>query len=405
MNLFHPNGALVMPYCGREVPHAVIEVNQKCNISCRACYKSKMNYTKPLTVIKQEIDFVATQRHLHIITLAGGEPTLHPDLPEIIKYIADKGILPQVLSNGFALKEEMLSAYKKAGLFAIFLHVDSMQQRADAPLARSEKDFNPLRKAIVERITHHGIHCSLEVTCYRETMTELRDVIDFLFCTPQCRNILVTCFGDHDAIFRRFRQGTVLGSTMKNGAALEKEAQAPTPCDSKVLKNKEVKEMLAAQGMHPYAYVGSSHSPWDERWMFYYTFVIQNKDGSDPRFLHIDPSFGKLVGMTYRKAHKLGRPYAFGMQLSRRRRIFVCILSALCSLNLRQMARTARFLAALWNKEREIYEKTVNIQEFPSVNEGGELVYCRECPDATVRDGKLVPVCMVDLLSPLTTTS
>ena len=34
-----------MPYDGPDVPHVVIEVNQKCNISCKACYKDKLDYT------------------------------------------------------------------------------------------------------------------------------------------------------------------------------------------------------------------------------------------------------------------------------------------------------------------------------------------------------------------------
>ena len=404
MNLFHKDGALVMPYGGRDVPHAVIEVNQKCNISCAACYKDKMNYTKPLALIKEEIDFVAARRNLHMITLAGGEPTLHPDLAEIIRYIAQKGIVPQTLSNGYELGESLLAECKKAGLSTIFLHVDALQKRGDAPPITGEKDLDPLRQKIAEKITRHGIHCSLEVTAYRQTKSQLLDVIDFLFRTPECRNILVTCYGDHDAVFHQFKRGMILGSDVTNPRPAAQDAAANL--DPKVVKNEEIRRMLLERkGMRPYAYVGSSHDPMAMRWMFYYSFIIQQKGGSVLRQLHIDPSFGKLVGMTYRKAKKEGKPYAFGLILSKRRKIAICIVSALWSLKPAQMWRSVQFLWQLRRKDVEIHEKTVTIQEFPSVDASGALEYCRDCPDATVRNGRLVPVCMVDHLSPLTEIS
>ena len=45
-----------MPFKGKDIPHIVIEVNQACNMSCKACYKIRQAYTKSTRLIKDEID-------------------------------------------------------------------------------------------------------------------------------------------------------------------------------------------------------------------------------------------------------------------------------------------------------------------------------------------------------------
>ena len=58
---------------------------------------SESKYSKPMALIKAEIDQISQARQLESMTLLGGEPTLHPELPEIIRYISQKGILPALL--------------------------------------------------------------------------------------------------------------------------------------------------------------------------------------------------------------------------------------------------------------------------------------------------------------------
>ncbi|MCU0662984.1 MAG: hypothetical protein MUC50_11740 [Myxococcota bacterium] len=43
-------------------------------------------------------------------------------------------------------------------------------------------------------------------------------------------------------------------------------------------------------------------------------------------------------------------------------------------------------------------------QQAPNALANGDYEHCRDCPDATVRNGKLVPVCLVDKLEPLSCT-
>jgi MoaA/NifB/PqqE/SkfB family radical SAM enzyme len=58
---------------------------------------------------------------------AGGEPTLHPQLSEVISYISRKGINAEILSNGYGLTDEMLKMYRKSGVKEILIHIDIEQ--------------------------------------------------------------------------------------------------------------------------------------------------------------------------------------------------------------------------------------------------------------------------------------
>ena len=40
-------------------------------------------------------------------------------------------------------------------------------------------------------------------------------------------------------------------------------------------------------------------------------------------------------------------------------------------------------------------------QQPAGLNENGELEFCAACPDATIRNGLVVPVCVADVLSPV----
>ena len=41
------------------------------------------------------------------------------------------------------------------------------------------------------------------------------------------------------------------------------------------------------------------------------------------------------------------------------------------------------------------------VQQAPSLDGGGEVGICYHCPDATIRNGELTPVCIADRINPL----
>ena len=61
--------------------------------------------------------------------IAGGEPLIHPDIVEIVAFIAENGIKPIVLTNAAKLTPGLLCQPRRAGLAGSTLHIDCHQNR------------------------------------------------------------------------------------------------------------------------------------------------------------------------------------------------------------------------------------------------------------------------------------
>ena len=60
-----------------------------------------------------------------IITLSGGEPTLHPDLDAIIARIRERGAIATLITNGLLLTPERIQKLNRAGLDYLQISIDN----------------------------------------------------------------------------------------------------------------------------------------------------------------------------------------------------------------------------------------------------------------------------------------
>jgi MoaA/NifB/PqqE/SkfB family radical SAM enzyme len=75
-----------------------------------------------LSDAEQIIDFLAKRRFL-ILYLTGGEPTLHPNICEIVSYASSKGLITTMTTNGTA-PLKVLWRLKESGLQSISVSLD-----------------------------------------------------------------------------------------------------------------------------------------------------------------------------------------------------------------------------------------------------------------------------------------
>jgi pyruvate formate lyase activating enzyme len=99
---------------------AAVIGSQGCNLRCRWCHNHYLipyEYTKESHPIEEGdfLDFLAHRRRfLDAVVITGGEPTLHPDLPELCQKIKRLGYLVKLDTNG--TNPEMLAQLIKADL-------------------------------------------------------------------------------------------------------------------------------------------------------------------------------------------------------------------------------------------------------------------------------------------------
>src|SRR5271167_2482410 len=76
---------------------------RRCNLDCGYCNEyDRTSDPVPLQTMRGRIDRLA-DLGTTIITLSGGEPTLHPDLDAIITHIRSQGAIATLITNGLLL--------------------------------------------------------------------------------------------------------------------------------------------------------------------------------------------------------------------------------------------------------------------------------------------------------------
>jgi MoaA/NifB/PqqE/SkfB family radical SAM enzyme len=116
---------------------------RRCNLDCSYCNEyDKTSEPVALESMLRRIDRLA-DLGTTIITLSGGEPTLHPDLDAIIHRIRSRGAIATLITNGLLLTPDRIRALNRAGLDYLQISIDNV-----APDDVSKKSLRVLDKKL-----------------------------------------------------------------------------------------------------------------------------------------------------------------------------------------------------------------------------------------------------------------
>jgi MoaA/NifB/PqqE/SkfB family radical SAM enzyme len=99
-----------------------------CNMRCRHCYSWKVRDRRTLSseVILGAVAELADWVGPYKLFLAGGEPTIRRDLPDIVRTASSGGCMVSLATNGYLLNEARAEALVTAGLDHVDLALDSL---------------------------------------------------------------------------------------------------------------------------------------------------------------------------------------------------------------------------------------------------------------------------------------
>lgn len=98
---------------------------RRCNLDCSYCNEyDRTSEPVPLATMLRRIDKLA-ELGTTIITLSGGEPTLHPELDAIIARIRQRGAIATLITNGLLLTPERIERLNRAGLDYLQISIDN----------------------------------------------------------------------------------------------------------------------------------------------------------------------------------------------------------------------------------------------------------------------------------------
>ena len=165
---------------------ALIDVNEACNLTCPVCFadsSTARTHHRPLAEIEAMMDaLVASEGEPDLLQISGGEPTIHPQIIDIIRAARARPIRHVMLNtNGIRIAEDAAFADALAGFkpgFEVYLQFDSLQAAALKTLRGA--DLTRIRRQALEALEARNISTTLVVVVKRGVNDdEIGAIIDY----------------------------------------------------------------------------------------------------------------------------------------------------------------------------------------------------------------------------------
>lgn len=156
-----------------------IEITKDCNCTCAICFSD----SSPGAGEQVPVDeVVAIARRLReqggrAVTLSGGEPTLHPQLCEIVAAIRKLGMDVTLASNGLLLARdpELACRLRRAGLTYLYVQLDTLKPATCQRLRGG--DYVDAKLKAIDNAHRAGLRLGLTVTVTRDNLDEVGEVL------------------------------------------------------------------------------------------------------------------------------------------------------------------------------------------------------------------------------------
>lgn len=157
-----------------------LQVTRDCNQNCRFCSNPPSGIDRTLDEDKRLVDdFV--RRGYHGVIITGGEPTLVPHLPALIRYCVDRGLEPRLISNCQRLAEPAyLAEVYAAGLRIIHCSLHSHRAEVHDHITRHPRAWHYLVTAMTHALDYPDLSLRLNVVPHRHNADHLDELMRFV---------------------------------------------------------------------------------------------------------------------------------------------------------------------------------------------------------------------------------
>ena len=150
-----------------------------CNLACEGCGKIQ----HPAGVLKQRMPVAQAvgavlESGAPMVSVAGGEPLMHPQIDEIVRQLVDKRKYVFLCTNALLMRKR-LSEFTPSPYFAFTVHIDGLRERHDASVAK-DGVFDEAVAAIKEAQAK-GFRVTTNTTFFNtDTPQTVIEVLDYL---------------------------------------------------------------------------------------------------------------------------------------------------------------------------------------------------------------------------------
>ena len=366
-----------------------LEVTTKCNLACKGCYRDpKKEGHKSLQEIASDLFVFQAKRKSDCMSIAGGDPLVHPQIVDIIQMIKNGGWKPIINTNGLALTRQLLQQLKKAGVAGFTFHIDTTQTRKDSR-ALIERDHNLLRQKFANMVFRaEDIACSFNQTISEKNLHQIPDIVDWAQKNPD---------KVHTVVFIIYREPSMASDFefFANGEKIDVD-NSYNDTDFKgerVLTTQDIVEQIRQSdpAYEPNGYLNGTVDPESMKWTLALRYATKKRTLG-----FAGPNFLKMVQHFSHFFRNRWLSYSSPKFLMKGR------LAMLIFSFLDKGSRKA-LVEYLWNLLRnpslifgKVYIQTYAIIQPIDFMKDGQMNMCDGCPDITVYKGKLYWSCRLE---------
>jgi len=149
-------------------------VTRTCNLSCNYCNEfTKKPAHVPTSKLKKQITKV-NDLGAFSLNFTGGEPLLHPDIFEIIKFSKKYHMRINLLTNGFLLTKESILNLNESGLDGLQISIDGVK-----PNKNTKKVLKYLKNKLILLKKYAKFRVNINVVLGSTDPKEVLEVINF----------------------------------------------------------------------------------------------------------------------------------------------------------------------------------------------------------------------------------
>lgn len=173
-----------------------LAVTFRCQNNCVHCYAGGPHETSELSTEqwKRVIDRVH-EVGVFIVTFTGGEPTLRDDLPELLSYAQNKGVVTGLVTNGRRLKDKgYAETLEKSGLDFVQVTLESHWAKVHDLMTGARGSWKETVEGI-KNVVHSRIYTTTNSTLSRYNASDFLETVDFI------KALGVAAFGCNSLIY------------------------------------------------------------------------------------------------------------------------------------------------------------------------------------------------------------
>ncbi len=162
-----------------------IAVTYRCQNRCTFCYANSPDRGPDVpemttAQVKVILDRIMDEAHCPTVSFTGGEPTLRPDLPELIAYAKSKGMRANLITNGLrCANEAYVAELAAAGLDSAQVSLEGPTAEIHDAVTQHPGAFQRTTRA-VGLLRAAGIHTHTNTTICGGNRAHLLELVDYI---------------------------------------------------------------------------------------------------------------------------------------------------------------------------------------------------------------------------------